>query len=77
MRTKKFVSVALLLLAVGVLGGCHHWSSDSYRYSDNYRYRDGSGSYRDGFRDGREYEKRRENWRDDRYADRDYWRRRW
>ncbi len=67
MKTKNLLVVSTLLLAVGLLGGCHYGVVDDYHdYSDQ-------GSYREGFRDGRAYERRRES-RRDRRDDRD---RRW
>jgi hypothetical protein len=73
MKLKKVLTASILLAIVALVGGCHY---DGHRrdYGNN-RY----GSYRDGFRDGRSYERRRDNWRDSRWddRDRDYWRRRW
>ena len=81
MQIRKFLTGSILVALVALLAGCHY---DGHRrdYGNN-RY----GSYREGYRDGRVYERRNENWRDsryadrdswrDRYSDRDYWRRRW
>lgn len=78
MKAKKFVTISLLIVALGLIGGCHDKSSDSYRYGRGYgTYRDGYGNYREGYRDGRVAERRRDNWRDSRWDDRrDDWRRR-
>lgn len=74
MRARNFLAVLTLALLAGSITGCHELWSDEYRdYS-----RSGYGSYQDGFRDGRHYERRRENLRESRYDDRgDYYRRRW
>jgi hypothetical protein len=72
MKIKKFVTISLLLGLMVLAGGCHYGDDDHRDYGNN-RY----GSYRDGFRAGRAYERRNENWRDSRDADRDQWRRRW
>jgi hypothetical protein len=72
MKAKKFLTVSMLAVLVGLVGGCHEQSVDTYRYANGY----GSGSYRDGFRDGRAYERRRDDWRDSRYRY-DYSRNRW
>ncbi len=79
MKLKKFVTISVLMVALGVVSGCHYKSSDDYRYgSRSSTYRDGYGTYRDGYRDGRVAERRREAWRDSRDEDRrDAWRRRW
>lgn len=79
MKFKKFATFSIFLLALGLFAGCHDRSSDNYRYGRGYgTYRDGNGSYREGYRDGRATERRREAWRD-RWDDarRDDWRRRW
>jgi hypothetical protein len=72
----KFLAISMLVVLLGLVAGCHQSSVDGYRgYSNNYgsrRY----GSYRDGFRDGRAYERRRDDWRDSRYRY-DYSRGRW
>jgi hypothetical protein len=72
MNIKKFVTLSILFALVALVGGCHY-HGDRHRDYGNNRY----DSYRDGFRNGRAYERRNETWRDSRYADRDYWRRRW
>jgi hypothetical protein len=78
MKAKKFIVVSMLLALVGLLGGCHWDGHDDYRYGSGYgTYRGASGTYRDGFRDGRAYERRNDNWRDSRNDDRGPWWRRW
>ena len=65
MKTKNFLAVFMLVVVMGLIGGCHYGVEHRNRdYSDD-------GSYRDGYRDGRVYERRRDNWRHDRYR-RDY-----
>lgn len=65
---KRSILVAIMLLVFAVsIGGCHYRSHDNR--SD---YSSRSGSYREGYRDGRAAERER----DGRYSDRD-WRRRW
>ena len=49
----KFLAISMLVVLLGLVAGCH---SGDDRWSG---YGDG-GSYRDGFRDGRVYERRRE-----------------
>jgi hypothetical protein len=78
MNIKKFATISILFAVVALLGGCHY--DGHHRDYGNNRY----GNYREGYRDGRAYERRNErwrdrhdDWRDHRYADRDYWRRRW
>jgi hypothetical protein len=71
MKIKKFLTGTILLALVALVGGCHY-DGDHRDYGNN-RY----GSYRDGFRDGRTYERRRDDTRESRWDDRDYWRRRW
>jgi len=67
-RPKKLVLVSMLLGLLAFVGGCHDLSDEHGGYGAGY------GSYRDGFRDGRVYERR--NY--DRYARyRDYYRNRW
>ena len=64
MKIKNVLVVSMLLVAGGLTGGCHYGVVDDYHdYSDQ-------GSYREGFRDGRAYERRREN-RRERRDDRD------
>jgi hypothetical protein len=75
MISKKFLIAAMLIGSMGVLGGCHYGHDDHRDYSGYNR----SGSrtvYREGFRDGRAYERRNEDLRDRRYSS-DWWRRRW
>jgi len=68
MKAKHFLAVAMLVGLAGLIGGCHELARDDYGgYSSGY------GSYRDGFRDGRTYERRRESG----YYGRDYYGRRW
>jgi hypothetical protein len=75
MKAKTLLIASMLAVLVGLVGGCHYNSYDDYR---DYGYgSSGSGSYREGFRDGRAYERRREGSRDGRYADRrdgNWWR---
>jgi len=54
MKIKHFLTGSLLVLLTGLLGGCH------YGLVDRYRDYGGNDSYREGFRDGRAYERRRE-----------------
>jgi hypothetical protein len=82
MKVKKFVTISMLVVAMGLVAGCHYKSSDRYRSGSGYEssystYRDGYGRYREGYRDGRTAERRRDAWRDSRYGDRDDWRGRW
>jgi hypothetical protein len=65
MKAKKFLMVSMLVVLMGLVGGCHYQSSDGYR-----GYGSGYGSYRDGFREGRAYERRRDDWGGSRYYDR-------
>jgi hypothetical protein len=74
MKSNKFLMVSMLFVLMGVIGGCHYGSHDDHR-DYGYRSRSGSGSYREGFRDGRSYERRNEGTRDSRYSS-DWWRRR-
>lgn len=70
MNAKKFLAIATLAVAMGTITGCHYGADDDH----DRRY--GYGRYRDGYREGRIYERRRDDWR--RYDDRrDYDRRRW
>lgn len=70
MNAKNFVLISMLVVLMGLVGGCHYGSDDDHR-----GYGRGYGSYREGFRDGRTYQSRRDVWRD-RYYDRSgYWRR--
>jgi hypothetical protein len=70
MKAKNFLVVAMLVGLAGLIGGCHEFAHDDYR---DYGYSSGYGSYRDGFRDGRAYERRRDNG----YYGRDYYGSRW
>jgi len=70
MKVKNLLAVSMLVVVMGLIGGCYYGVADGYRdYSDD-------GSYRDGFRDGRNLERRRDDWRDGGYR-RDYRRGRW
>ncbi len=72
MKLKKFVPLSILFALAALVGGCRY-DGDHRDYGDN-RY----GSYREGYRDGRSAERRRDAWREGRYNDRgDQWRRRW
>jgi hypothetical protein len=53
MKAKKFVIVSMLVVLMGLVAGCHYGDDRWSGYGD-------SGSYRDGFRAGRTYERRRE-----------------
>jgi hypothetical protein len=53
MKAKKFVLVSMLVVLMGLVAGCHYDDDRWSGYGD-------SGSYRDGFRAGRVYERRRE-----------------
>ena len=70
MNAKRFLTISTFVVLAGLLGGCHYGSWDDHR--DYGR----SGSYREGYRDGRSAERRREDWREGRYYDRYDWRRR-
>lgn len=73
MNLKHLVMACMFFVLAGLVGGCHYGSYDGHR-SYGYGYSDSSGSYRDGFRDGRAYERRRDGWNDRDLND--YWRRR-
>jgi hypothetical protein len=73
MTAKKMLVASLLFVLAGLVSGCHHGVYDDHR-DYGYGYGSSSGSYRDGFRDGRTYERRRDAW-NDRYSS-DSWRRR-
>ena len=78
MKAEKFLLITVLIGLMGIVGGCHYGSYDDYRdygYGSGYGYTSSSGSYREGFRDGRAYERRRDGSDYSRYAD-DYYRRR-
>ncbi|HEY2919813.1 MAG TPA: hypothetical protein VGK77_12575 [Candidatus Binatia bacterium] len=72
MNAKNFVMISMLVVLMGLVGGCHYGSDDGHR---GYGYGSRSGSYREGYRDGRAVERRRDAWADSRYYDRPYWRR--
>lgn len=55
MNAKKIVMVSMLVVLMGLLGGCHYGAYDDHR---GWGY--GSSSYREGFRDGRTYQRRRD-----------------
>jgi hypothetical protein len=69
MKSKKFLTLSMLVVLIGLLGGCHYQSHDDYRgYGSGYgSYGGGYGSYRDGFREGRAYERRRDDYGGSRY----------
>lgn len=69
MTIKHFLTVSSLVLLMAAVSGCH------YDLIDGYRDYGGYDSYREGFRDGRDYERRRERqtYTRNRY---DYWRER-
>jgi hypothetical protein len=72
MKARNILAVSLLVALTGLIGGCHELASDDYN-----DYGSSSGSYRDGFSDGRAYQRRRDDRRHSRYDDRDdYYRRR-
>jgi hypothetical protein len=72
MKAKNILAVSLLVVLTGLISGCHELASDDYNDYGS------SGSYRDGFRDGRAHQRRRDDRRQSRYDDRDdYYRRRW
>lgn len=67
MRIKGILVAVMLVVFAASIGGCHYRSHDNRRdYSSR------SGSYREGYRDGRAAERERDRG----YYDRD-WRRRW
>ena len=72
MKAKTLLAIALLVVLTGFIGGCHELASD-----DHNDYGSASDSYREGFRDGRAYERRRDDRRDTGYYDRGDYRRRW
>jgi hypothetical protein len=66
MKAKKLLTVLMLVVSMGLIAGCH----EEYRgYNNSY-------GYRDGFRDGRAYERRQNNWNDSPYRY-GYYGRRW
>lgn len=65
MKSKVFRIIFMLVTVTGLVSGCHHFTT-----RDDYR---GYGSYRDSSREGRSYDSRREDWRNNR----DDYRRRW
>jgi hypothetical protein len=66
---KTFLALSFVVL-VGLASGCHYGSDDDHRGTGYYGRND---TYRDGFRDGRTYERRRSGWGYSRYDNR-YWR---
>jgi hypothetical protein len=73
MNAKNLLMVSMLFVLVGLVGGCHYGSNDDHRGYGN-GYSNSSGAYREGYRDGRAYERRRGDWTDRSLSD--YWRRR-
>jgi hypothetical protein len=67
MKKNNFLTATMLVGLTGLIAGCHELARDDYWYGSGY------GSYSDGFRDGRAYERRRENWRDSGYYNNDYY----
>lgn len=57
MKPKKFVLVSMLIVLMGLVGGCHYGSHDDNR---GWGYYGRDTSARDAFRAGRAYERRRE-----------------
>jgi hypothetical protein len=55
MKAKKFVLASMLVVLLGLVGGCHYGSDNDHR-----AWGYGNSSYRDGFRDGRSYQRRRD-----------------
>lgn len=64
--SKTSLALSVIVL-VGLLSGCHYGTDDEPAWGYSGR----SDSYREGFRDGRAYERRRSGY--SRYDDR-YWR---
>ena len=75
MKSQRFLMVVMLFVLTGVIGGCHYGSYDDYHDYGYSGYSRSESGYREGFRDGRAYERRNEDWRDRRYSS-DWWRRR-
>jgi hypothetical protein len=75
MKRKMLLVGSLLVGLTLFIGGCHYRTSDSYRYRGYSGYSGYSGyggrhdAYREGWRDGRSYERRR----DAAYDRRDYY----
>ena len=67
--SKIFLALSMFVL-VGLLSGCHYGTEDD---DPAWGYYGRSDSYRDGFREGRAYERRRSGSGHSRYGDR-YWR---
>jgi hypothetical protein len=62
------ISLALsVLILAGLLSGCHYGTEDD---DPAWGYYGHSDSYREGFRDGRAYERRRSGWGYSRYGER-------
>ena len=70
MKAKNFLAVPMLVGLAGLIGGCHELARDDSWLGSGYGY----GSYRDGFQDGRAYERQRESSRSGYY---DYYGRHW
>lgn len=64
---RKALLASTLLAALGLASGCHYGSDDDHPGSGYYSRND---SYREGFRDGRTYERQRSGWGYSRYDDR-------
>jgi hypothetical protein len=58
MKAKKFVMVSMLVVLMGLVGGCHYGSDNDYSGSGYGR----SVSQREAFQAGRAYERRRGAW---------------
>jgi hypothetical protein len=68
MRAKKFVLASMLVVLMGLVGGCHYGSDDDHRA---WGYGRGGVTNREAFQAGRAYERRRA-WNDGPYWDRRY-----
>lgn len=67
MKMKMFGMAFVLVAALGLISGCHHFGTRDYNRGYGY------SSYRDGSRDDRGYDSRRDNWRDGRDDSRRRW----
>lgn len=71
---KRRAFLGIFALSALLFAGCHYGVYDDYRdYGRSYN---SSGSYREGYRDGRAAERRRWDERDGRYSRWDWWRNR-